>query len=175
MPLFNIPEGSLIPLFYRWLLFSLWVYIQCQLLPITSFSVQFCWKLESVFFYITSIQTWVSCRLRLTFLSSTKLFPQLTVLWKLLEKVLPKTSTYSSVASKPSMKGIKWSPGTSVLQVFGAKAGGEPRKRLNHFAKELRSSSRVDISGMRCSSIYLKHYLYVFAIRYCKSQLGVEK
>ncbi|KAE9454060.1 hypothetical protein C3L33_14042, partial [Rhododendron williamsianum] len=69
------------------------------------------------------------------------------VLWKLLEKVLPKTSTYSSVASKPSMKGIKWSPGTSVLQVFGAKAGGEPRKRLNHFAKELRSSSRVDISG----------------------------
>ncbi|KAF7123262.1 hypothetical protein RHSIM_Rhsim12G0124700 [Rhododendron simsii] len=43
--------------------------------------------------------------------------------------------------------GIKWSPGTSVLQGFGAKAGGEPRKRLNHFAKELRSSSRVDISG----------------------------
>ncbi|KAG5522296.1 hypothetical protein RHGRI_034474 [Rhododendron griersonianum] len=69
------------------------------------------------------------------------------VLWKLLEKVLPKTSTYSSVASKPSMQGIKWSPGTSVLQCFGAKAGGEPRKRLNHFAKELRSSSRVDISG----------------------------
>ncbi|XP_058192906.1 uncharacterized protein LOC131310110 [Rhododendron vialii] len=69
------------------------------------------------------------------------------VVWKLLEKVLPKTSTYSSVASKPSMQGIKWSPGTSILQGFGAKAGGEPRKRLNHFAKELRSSSRVDISG----------------------------
>lgn len=71
------------------------------------------------------------------------------VLWKLSEKLLPKPSTYSSVASEPPMKGMKWSfsPGTSLLQSFGAKVGGESRQRLNQFAKELRSSSRVDISG----------------------------
>lgn len=80
----------------------------------------------------------------------TNLCLQLTVLWKLVEKVLlPKPSKTSSGENKSETQGMKWSfaPGTNLLPGFGAKIEKESKQRLNEFAKELRSFRNVDMSG----------------------------
>ncbi|CAK9147665.1 unnamed protein product, partial [Ilex paraguariensis] len=72
----------------------------------------------------------------------------LTVLWKLVEKVLAKPTRPSS-AENPSSQGMKWSiaPGTNLLPGFGAKVERESKQRLNEFAKQLRSFRSIDMSG----------------------------
>ncbi|THG23879.1 hypothetical protein TEA_004066 [Camellia sinensis var. sinensis] len=84
--------------------------------------------------------------------AGTKLFLQVTVLWKLVEKILlPKPRSSSSLENKPSTQGMKWSfsPGTNLLSGFGAKVERESRQRLNELAEELRAFRSVDMSGNR--------------------------
>ncbi|KAH9773496.1 RNI-like superfamily protein [Citrus sinensis] len=73
-------------------------------------------------------------------------FVQLTVLWKLVEKLLmPKPSR----PSKPTAEGMNWSvgAGTNLLSGFTGKLFRESKQTLNEFAKELRAFSSVDMSG----------------------------
>lgn len=72
---------------------------------------------------------------------------QLTVLWKVVEKVLvPKTKMPVSGENKSS---LKWSfaPGTNLPSAFNFKIERDSRQKLNDFAKELRSFRSVDMSG----------------------------
>lgn len=74
---------------------------------------------------------------------------QLTVMWKLVEKLMmPKKSKAPAAENKPA-QGVKWSfaAGTNLLSNFGAKIERESKLKLNDFAKELRSFSIVDMSG----------------------------
>lgn len=67
-----------------------------------------------------------------------------------MEKILlPKPSNSVAEENKPS-QGVKWSfaPGMNLLSSFGAKVERESKLRLNDFAKELRSFSSVDMSGI---------------------------
>lgn len=74
---------------------------------------------------------------------------QLTVLWKLVEKILLPKPTKSVSEENTATQGVKWSfaPGTNLLSSFGAKVERESKLRLNDFAKELRSFRSVDMSG----------------------------
>lgn len=81
----------------------------------------------------------------------TNLCLQLTVLWKVVEKLLtPKSKRATNVEEKTSAQGLKWSfaPGTNLLSGLSAKIDRESKERLNEFAKELRAFSVVDMSGM---------------------------
>lgn len=86
--------------------------------------------------------------------SCSNLCLQLTVLWKLVEKILmPKPRRPSYGENKPpaeAAEGMKWSvaPGTNLLSGFTAKIFRESKQTLNEFAKELRSFRSVDMSGM---------------------------
>ena len=76
---------------------------------------------------------------------------QLTVLWKLVEKLLTvKSSSPSSVENKSPSQGVKWSfaPGTNLFSGVAAKIDRQSKLTLNEFAKELRTFSSVDMSGM---------------------------
>lgn len=63
---------------------------------------------------------------------------------------MPKPSRPSSTENKPPAEGMKWSvaAGTNLLSGFTAKLFRESKQTLNEFAKELRSFSIVDMSGM---------------------------
>lgn len=81
----------------------------------------------------------------------TNLCLQLTVLWKVVEKLLtPKSKRASNAEQKTHAQGLKWSfaPGTNLLSGRGAKIDRESKERLNEFAKELRAFSVVDMTGM---------------------------
>ncbi|GMN41686.1 hypothetical protein TIFTF001_010907 [Ficus carica] len=74
----------------------------------------------------------------------------LTVLWKVVEKLLtPKSKRASNAEQKTHAQGLKWSfaPGTNLLSGRGAKIDRESKERLNEFAKELRAFSVVDMTG----------------------------
>jgi len=82
---------------------------------------------------------------------------QLTVLWKLVEKVLaPRRSEPLSVANQSASQGMKWSfaPGTNLLSKLGAKIEKESRQKLNEFARELKSFPSIDMSGMEDILLY---------------------
>lgn len=75
----------------------------------------------------------------------------MTVLWKLVEKVLsPKQQKSTNGENKTSDQGLKWSfaAGTNLLPGLGAKIERESRQKLNEFAKMLRTFGNVDMSGM---------------------------
>lgn len=82
----------------------------------------------------------------------TNLYLQLTVLWKVVEKILvPKPKRPSNVEEKKTPKqGLDWSfsAGTNLLSGLGAKIDRESKQKLNEFARELRTFSVVDMSGM---------------------------
>jgi hypothetical protein len=81
----------------------------------------------------------------------TNLCLQLTVLWKLVEKLLiPKPAKPSSVENKSPPQGMSWSfaVGTNLLPGLKAKIDRESKLKLNEFAKELRTFRSVDMSGM---------------------------
>lgn len=91
---------------------------------------------------------------------------QLTVIWKLVEKLLvptPKQSNSSTVESQPASQGLKWSfaAGTNLLSQLGAKIERQSKQKLNEFARELRSFPSIDMSGMLAGSIYEKKYLWL--------------
>ncbi|KAF6174536.1 hypothetical protein GIB67_004730 [Kingdonia uniflora] len=80
----------------------------------------------------------------------------LTVLWKMVEKLLvPKSGkSSSSTENKFSFPGMKWSfaPGTNLssgLSFKDERDGREKKQRLNGLAKELRSFSSVNMSGLK--------------------------
>jgi len=79
---------------------------------------------------------------------------QLTVIWKLVEKLLvpaPKQQLKSSpVESQPPSQGLKWSfaAGTNLLSQLGAKIERQSKQKLNEFARELRAFPSIDMSGM---------------------------
>lgn len=78
------------------------------------------------------------------------MFLQLTVLWKVVEKVLvPKPKGVSLTENQSSSPGLKWSfaPGTNLPSGISFNIGRESRQKLNEFAKELRSFRSVDMSG----------------------------
>lgn len=79
----------------------------------------------------------------------TNLCLQLTVTWKLVEKLIMPKQLKASSAEKKSTEGLKWSfaAGTNLLPNFGAKIERESKLRLNDFAKELRAFNIVDMSG----------------------------
>lgn len=80
----------------------------------------------------------------------TNLCFQLTVVWKLVEKLLmPKPTRPTVVENKSTAKEMKWSfaPGTNLLSGLTAKIDRESKQKLNEFAKELRSFRSVDMSG----------------------------
>ncbi|KAL9328099.1 hypothetical protein ACSQ67_003102 [Phaseolus vulgaris] len=78
---------------------------------------------------------------------------QLTVIWKLVEKLLvpaPKQQLKSSpVESQPPSQGLKWSfaAGTNLLSQLGAKIERQSKQKLNEFARELRAFPSIDMSG----------------------------
>lgn len=75
---------------------------------------------------------------------------QLTVLWKVVERVLaPKPKYPASTETGSSLPGMKWSfaPGTNLPSGNSFKIERETRQKLNEFAKELRSFRSVDLSG----------------------------
>lgn len=75
---------------------------------------------------------------------------QLTVLWKLVEKLLiPKPERTASVENKSPPQGMNWSfaVGTNLLPGLKAKIDRESKQKLNEFAKELRTFRSVDMSG----------------------------
>lgn len=63
---------------------------------------------------------------------------------------MPKSSKSVAEEDKPA-SGAKWSfsQGTNFLSSFGAKVERESKMRLNDFAKELRSFSSIDMSGIK--------------------------
>ena len=78
---------------------------------------------------------------------------QLTVIWKLVEKLLvptPKQLKYSTGESQSPSQGLKWSfaAGTNLLSQLGEKIERQSRQKLNEFARELRSFPSIDMSGM---------------------------
>jgi hypothetical protein len=92
----------------------------------------------------------------------TNLCLQLTVIWKVVEKLLmPKSSKTSAGESKPPAEGMKWSvaPGTNLWSNFTAKIFRESKQTLDEFAKELRSFSIVDMSGMMAMCTYFRTYI----------------
>lgn len=75
---------------------------------------------------------------------------QLTVMWKVVEKLLtPKSEKDSNSEEKAPAQGLKWSfaAGTNLLSGLGAKIDRESKEKLNEFARELRTFSVVDMSG----------------------------
>ena len=78
---------------------------------------------------------------------------QLTVIWKLVEKLLvptPKQLKSLTVESQSPSQGLKWSfaAGTNLLSQLGEKIERQSKQKLNEFARELRSFSSIDMSGM---------------------------
>ncbi|KAF1861519.1 hypothetical protein Lal_00025870 [Lupinus albus] len=76
----------------------------------------------------------------------------LTVIWKLVEKVLipaPKQSKTSPGESQSASQGAKWSfgSGTNLLSQLGVKIDRQSKLKLNEFAQELRSLPSIDMSG----------------------------
>jgi hypothetical protein len=95
---------------------------------------------------------WIKSQIIVLFLNwCTNLCLQLTVLWKLVEKLLiPKPRKSSSVENKSPSQGLQWSfaPGTNLLPSLRAKIDRESKQKINEFAKELRTFRSVDLSGM---------------------------
>jgi len=86
---------------------------------------------------------------------------QLTVIWKLVEKLVvptPKQSKSATAESQSASQGLKWSfaAGTNLLSQLGVKIEGQSKQKLNEFARELRSFSYTDMSGMLAGLIYEK-------------------
>jgi hypothetical protein len=86
---------------------------------------------------------------------------QLTVIWKLAEKLLaptPKQSKSPIAENQPASQGLKWSfaAGTNLLSQFGAKIERQSKQKLNEFARELRAFPFIDMSGMLARLIYEK-------------------
>lgn len=89
---------------------------------------------------------------------------QLTVIWKVVEKLLvpaPKQSKSSTAESQPASQGFKWSAGTNLLSRLGAKIERQSKQKLNEFARELRSFSSIDMSGM-VAGLMFKKDIYVY-------------
>lgn len=87
----------------------------------------------------------------------TNLCIQLTVIWKLVEKLLTPKSSKSEGERKSPADGVKWSvaPGTNLLSGLTAKLFQESKQTLNEFAKELRAFSVVDMAGMLYEDFFL--------------------
>lgn len=84
---------------------------------------------------------------------------QLTVIWKLVEKLLvpsPKQSESSPVETQSASQGVKWSfgAGTNLLSQLRAKIERQSKQKLNEFAQELRSFPSIDMSGMLAGLMY---------------------
>ncbi|KAL2937863.1 Protein NLRC3 [Bienertia sinuspersici] len=78
------------------------------------------------------------------------LFVALTVMWKVIGKILsPKPQQSSTTESKPASPEMKWSfaAGTNLLKNMSQKIERDSKLKLNDFAKELRSFSVVDMAG----------------------------
>uniref|UniRef100_A0A2C9VX35 Uncharacterized protein n=1 Tax=Manihot esculenta TaxID=3983 RepID=A0A2C9VX35_MANES len=96
----------------------------------------------------------LSSRLRPLSCPPARLWPllSLTVLWKLVEKIVmpkPKRPTLVENKSSAPAKGMNWSfaAGTNLFPGLTAKIDRESKQKLNEFAKEIRSFSIVDMSG----------------------------
>ena len=104
----------------------------------------------------------------------TNLCLQLSVLWKVVEKLLvPKPKKSSNVEDKTPAQGLMWSFGadTNLFSGLVAKIDRESKQKLNEFSKELRSFRTVDMSGMTAGKleemetlIITKWVFIVFAI-----------
>lgn len=87
------------------------------------------------------------------FNACTNLCLQLSVLWKLVEKILiPKPARNDSLVkeNKPVGDQTKWSfnIGGDMLSGLSAKLDRQAKQKLNDFSKELRSLPVVDLSGI---------------------------
>lgn len=89
------------------------------------------------------------------------MFFQLTVLWKVVGKILlpkpPKATTSTSTENKPASSEMKWSfaAGTNLLKNMSQKIERDSKLKLNDFAKELRSFNIVDMSGTSSNKTFL--------------------
>ena len=94
---------------------------------------------------------------------------QLTIIWKLMEKqsksatkIVPtptsKQSKSATAERQSASQGLKWSfsAGTNLLSRLGAKIESQSKQKLNEFAREPRSFSYTDMSGMLARLIYEK-------------------
>lgn len=86
---------------------------------------------------------------------------QLTVIWKLAEKLLvptPKQSKSPASENQSASQGLKWSfaAGTNLLSQLGVKIEKQSQQKLNEFARELRAFPFIDMSGMLAIDIYGK-------------------
>lgn len=66
----------------------------------------------------------------------------------------PKRGIPSKIENKSPTQGMKWSfaAGTNLLSNLSAKIERQSKLKINEFAKELRSFSSVDMSGMLLGS-----------------------
>lgn len=64
--------------------------------------------------------------------------------------MMPNPKKPALVENKPPSTGMSWSfaPGTNLFPGLTAKIDREAKQKLNDFAKELRSFSIVDMSGV---------------------------
>ena len=88
----------------------------------------------------------------------SNLFFQLTVLWKVVGKILsPKPKKAATEENKPVSSELKWSfaAGTNLLKNMSQKIERDSKLRLNDFAKELRTFREVDMTGTFRNDIFL--------------------
>ena len=94
---------------------------------------------------------------------------QLTIIWKLTEKQsnsttksvptpTSKQSKSATAESQSASQGLKWSfaAGTNLLSQLGVKIDSQSKQKLYECARELRSFSYTDMSGMLARLIYEK-------------------
>ena len=109
--------------------------------------------INMVLFFLFIAVVIASMQCLLIFIMGVLICFQLTVVWKVVEKVLyptQKQSESSPIESQSASQGVKWSfaAGTNLFSQLGAKIERQSKQTLNEFARELRSFPSIDMSGM---------------------------